>query len=87
MEEAGEDSIGAQKLLAEVIGIFGALVLVITIVGLYGLLSCLARQRTREIGIRMALGGRSAKCSGHGDAADSGADGNRDCVRSGAGLG
>jgi predicted permease len=56
MKEAVEDSIGAQKLAAGVIGVFGALALLITVVGLYGLLSYVVEQRTREIGIRMALG-------------------------------
>jgi hypothetical protein len=56
METAVEDSISAQKLAAGVIGVFGGLALLITIVGLYGLLSYLAEQRKKEIGIRMALG-------------------------------
>lgn len=56
MKDAVEDSIGAQKLAAEVIGVFGGLALLITVVGLYGLLSYLIEQRKREIGIRMALG-------------------------------
>lgn len=56
MEAAVEDSIGAQRLAAWVIGVFGALALLITVEGLYGLLSYLVERRTREIGIRMALG-------------------------------
>ena len=56
MKEAFEDSIGAQKLAGGVIEIFGGLALLITVVGLFGLLSYLVEQRRHEIGIRMALG-------------------------------
>ena len=56
MNQAVEDSIGSQRMAAQVIGIFGGLALLITVVGLYGLLSYSVAQRTREIGIRMALG-------------------------------
>jgi predicted permease len=56
MEAAVEDSLGAQRMAAEVVGVFGGLALLITVVGLYGLLSYLVEQRTQEIGIRMALG-------------------------------
>ena len=56
MEAAVEDSLGTQRLAAEVVSTFGGLALLITVVGLYGLLSYLVEQRTQEIGIRMALG-------------------------------
>ena len=56
MDQSVEDSIGTQRLAALVIGAFGGLALLITVVGLYGLLTYAVTRRTREIGIRMALG-------------------------------
>jgi predicted permease len=56
MQDAVDDSIGAQRLAAGIIAVFGGLALLITVVGLYGLLSYLVEQRALEIGIRMALG-------------------------------
>jgi predicted permease len=64
MSEAVEDSIGGEKLAAGVVGVFGGLALLITLVGVYGLLSYMVEQRTREIGIRMALGADRAAVIG-----------------------
>ncbi|HEV2448164.1 MAG TPA: ABC transporter permease, partial [Candidatus Sulfopaludibacter sp.] len=56
IHEAVEDSFGSQTLIAQLLETFAVLALIIASVGLYGLLSFVVAQRTREIGVRLALG-------------------------------
>ena len=50
------DSLGQQRAISSLTGFFGILALVLACVGLYGIMAYNVARRTREIGIRMALG-------------------------------
>jgi predicted permease len=64
MDQLINEALEQERLLAFLVGLFGGITLVLACVGLYGMVAYSVAGRTREIGLRMALGADRASVLG-----------------------
>jgi ABC-type antimicrobial peptide transport system permease subunit len=56
MTQKIDEQASGLRYVAALMGVFGGVALVLTVIGIYGVIAKLVNERTREIGIRLALG-------------------------------
>ncbi|HTQ63114.1 MAG TPA: ABC transporter permease [Candidatus Solibacter sp.] len=64
MDEVLDRSVGDYRFYMRILGIFAGMAALLALMGIYGVMSYFVNERTREFGIRMALGARSSDVVG-----------------------
>ena len=60
VEDLYAGAFATERFVLQLMSVFGVVAVVLTAAGIFGVLSQLVTRKTREIGVRMALGARSA---------------------------